>query len=108
MAKTISSPLVSSFNSIASLGGNTKRNLTKMQSEYKAFSTLLVKETKALEVIKLPPKRKIKKIANLKIAKKFGKICNICKIGKNWQKQVTSFPIDFLIRTSSKVPIQQY
>jgi len=79
MAKTISSPLVSSFNSIASLGGNTKRNLTKMQSEYKAFSTLLVKETKALEVIKLPPKRKIKELANLNIANNFGNIGNLLR-----------------------------
>ncbi len=50
-----------------------------MQSEYKAFSTLLVKETKALEVIKLPPKRKIKELANLNIANNFGNIGNLLR-----------------------------
>ena len=79
MAKTISSPLVSSFNSIASLGGTTKRNLTKMQSEYKDFSSFLLRQTKELQVIKLPPKRKVKELANLNIANNFGNIGNLLR-----------------------------
>lgn len=79
MAKAITSPLVSSFNSIASYNGKTKRDLSKMQSEYKSFSTFLVKETKSLQTIKLPPKRKIKELANLNVANNFGNVGNLLR-----------------------------
>jgi murein DD-endopeptidase MepM/ murein hydrolase activator NlpD len=79
MAKAITSPLVSSFNSIASYNGKTKRDLSKMQSEYKSFSTFLVRETKSLQTIKLPPKRKIKELANLNVANNFGNIGNLLR-----------------------------
>lgn len=74
MAKTLNSPLVSSFNSIASMNGNTKRNLSKMQGDYTAFSSLLIRETRELQTPKLPPKKKIKELANLNVASGFGNI----------------------------------
>jgi len=77
MAKAISSPLVSSFNSIASYNGKTKRDLSGMQSDYKSFATFMVKETRSLEAIKLPPKRKVKELANLNVASNFGNVGNL-------------------------------
>ncbi len=77
MAKVITSPLVSSFNSIASFNSKTKRDLSNMQSEYKSFSAFLVKENNSLNSIKLPTKRKIKDLANLNVAGNFGNVGNL-------------------------------
>jgi murein DD-endopeptidase MepM/ murein hydrolase activator NlpD len=50
-----------------------------MQSEYKSFSSFLLKETKELQTIKLPTKRKIKELANLNVASSFGNIGNLLR-----------------------------
>lgn len=76
MAKQISSPLISAFNSIGSMGASAKMS-NKLQSDFVGFIKFLEIQNIELEKEKLPSKNKIKNLQNLNIASSFGNSSNL-------------------------------
>jgi murein DD-endopeptidase MepM/ murein hydrolase activator NlpD len=77
MAKTITSPLVNSFNNIAAFNSNTKRSLAKMTGEYNSFSNMIKRESLLINQIKLPPKKKINELTSINSGNLFGSVGNL-------------------------------
>jgi hypothetical protein len=72
MTKTLSSPLLSAANNIVSLGSISNKSVSKFQQNYVNYVRFLDIKTKELETIKLPDKKKIKKLSEINIANSFG------------------------------------
>lgn len=70
-AKTLSSPLVSTFNNIAKVGASAKM-ASKLQSDFMGFMNFIDQQNAELNRIELPEERKIKRLGNLNIASTFG------------------------------------
>lgn len=75
MAKTISSPLLSAANNIVSLGSVSNKSISKFQQNYVNYVKFLDVKTAELESIKLPDKKKNKKISTIKYCKYFWFSC---------------------------------
>lgn len=73
MKKVLSSPLVSAANNIVSIGNASTRALPRFKRDFNDFNSFLQLKTIELERIKLPPKRKIRELANLNVASSFGR-----------------------------------
>ncbi len=69
--KTLSSPLVSTFNNIAKVGASAKMS-SKLQSDFMGFMNFIEQQNAELNRIELPEERKIKRLGNLNIASTFG------------------------------------
>jgi len=71
MEKIISSPLLTAFNNISSLG-STNKSIVKLKRSYKDFSNFLQIKKIELDKLKLPNKKEISQLSNLNIASTFG------------------------------------
>jgi murein DD-endopeptidase MepM/ murein hydrolase activator NlpD len=76
MAKQISSPLITAFNRIGSLGASAKMS-KRLQSDFAGFLNFIEVERIKLEKDVLPSNAKIKRLANLNIATTFGRPTNL-------------------------------
>jgi len=76
MTKQVSSPLLTAFNKISSFN-TTKRKTNNLKRNFSSFLFTLDAQRIELEKDKLPPDRKIKKLANLNIASTFGNAGNL-------------------------------
>lgn len=76
MAKQVSSPLITAFNKIGSLGASAKMS-KRLQSDFTGFLNFIEVERIKLEKDELPSNAKIKRLANLNIATTFGRPTNL-------------------------------
>lgn len=76
MAKQVSSPLITAFNKIGSLGASAKMS-KRLQSDFTGFLNFIEVQRIQLEKDELPSNAKIKRLASLNIASTFGKPTNL-------------------------------
>lgn len=76
MKNVISSPLISSFNTISSVG-ESKKSLTRFKKRYNDFFNFLQIKKVEIDNLKLPEKRKISQLSNLNLTSTFGKPGNL-------------------------------
>lgn len=70
-SKILSSPLVSAFNSISSIGQSSKM-ASRLQSDFVSMINFIETQNAQLDAIELPDKKKIKQISNINVASTFG------------------------------------
>lgn len=70
-SKTLSSPLVSAFNSISSIGESSKM-ASRLQSDFVSMINFIETQNAQLDAIELPDKKKIKQVSNINVASTFG------------------------------------
>lgn len=74
--KSLSSPLISSFNIISNIGAS-KKMASKLQNDFSGFLKFIEVQNSQLNSIKLPEKRKIKAIASFNVVSTFGSPGNL-------------------------------